>query len=223
MQRLGKFVLCCVFACGGLYGEGKEMVVGVKQAGIKERSMQFAELFTAKDAEGIGKLLAEEFALCDPALKWVRGKDRVLEVLKKQFKEAKNVSYEIVNAYAQGDVGILEFKITLDDLVLSGVDFIEWKEGKMTELRCYYNAPHREELKPFSELAKLFPEGAVFEHYKGKRYKILAVSRHSESLEECVVYQAQYGHRDVWVRSLPMFLETVEIEGRVLPRFKRVE
>jgi len=84
-------------------------------------------------------------------------------------------------------------------------------------------AGHREELKPFSALSKSFAEGAIYEHYKGKRYKILAVSRHSESLDECVVYQAQYGNRDVWVRPVAMFSETIEIEGRVVPRFKRVE
>jgi hypothetical protein len=222
MQRIGKFVLGCVLACGALFGKEKGMDA-TDQVGVKDLTMQFAQLFTAKNAEGIGALLAEEFAFCDPALKWVRGKERVLEVLKKQFGETENVSYEVVNVYTQGNVGILEFKITLDDLVLEGVDFMEWSDGQMTELRCYYNSPHREELKPFSALSKSFAEGSIYEHYKGKRYKILAVSRHSESLDECVVYQAQYGNRDVWVRPVAMFSETIEIEGRVVPRFKRVE
>ncbi len=79
-----------------------------------------------------------------------------------------------------------------------------------------------EELQPFSALAKSFSKGATYEHYKGKRYQILAVGRNSETLEECVVYQALYGDCDVWVRPLTMFLETVVINGIEQPRFKKI-
>lgn len=80
-----------------------------------------------------------------------------------------------------------------------------------------------EELKPFSNLAAAFSAGQIYEHYKGKQYKILSVARHSETLEESIVYQALYGDHDVWVRPLAMFLENVIINGKTLPRFKRVE
>jgi hypothetical protein len=76
-----------------------------------------------------------------------------------------------------------------------------------------------EDLKPFSEKAQQFTAGSIYEHYKGMRYKILAVARHSETLEEMVVYQALYGNYDVWVRPLDMFLETIEIDGKIQPRF----
>jgi hypothetical protein len=78
-------------------------------------------------------------------------------------------------------------------------------------------------LPPLSELAHSVNVGDIYEHYKKMRYRILAVARHSESLEELVVYQALYGERDVWVRTLPMFLENVSIKGGSQPRFKRVE
>lgn len=80
-----------------------------------------------------------------------------------------------------------------------------------------------EVLKPFSDQAKLLTEGAIYEHYKGKRYKILCVGRNSETLEESVVYQAQYGDNDVWIRPLNMFLENVTLDGQVQPRFKYIE
>ena len=63
----------------------------------------------------------------------------------------------------------------------------------------------------------------VYEHYKGFRYKILSVARHSETLEELVVYQAQHGKGDVWVRPLDMFLEIITIDGQSQPRFRLVQ
>jgi hypothetical protein len=72
----------------------------------------------------------------------------------------------------------------------------------------------------FSPEAQLVAVGSLYEHYKGHRYKILSIARHSETLEELVVYQAMYGEGDVWVRPLDMFFETVEIRGEMQPRFK---
>jgi len=193
---------------------------------VKDLTIQFAKFFSAKDAEGIGSLLADHFSLYDPALKWVKGKDNVIAVMRTQFQATENVSYEVVNAYEEGDVGILEFKITMDQLVLFGVDFMQWQNGKMTELRCYYNPPNlprREDLKPFSSEAKAFVGGEIYEHYKGQRYKVISVGRHSETLEETIIYQALYGDHDVWVRPLKMFSQTVLINGQSQPRFKRVQ
>lgn len=75
---------------------------------------------------------------------------------------------------------------------------------------------------PLSSLAKTIATDGLYEHYKGFRYKVLAVARHSETLEELVVYQALYGDRGIWVRPLAMFLENVKIDGRLQPRFKPI-
>ena len=48
---------------------------------------------------------------------------------------------------------------------------------------------------------------------------MIGKARHSETLEELVVYRALYGEGGLWVRPLDMFLEDVEQDGRVLPRF----
>lgn len=58
-----------------------------------------------------------------------------------------------------------------------------------------------------------------YRHFKGKEYEVLAVAKHSETLEEMVVYRALYGEGDVWVRPLAMFEEQVEKDGKVFPRF----
>jgi hypothetical protein len=75
-----------------------------------------------------------------------------------------------------------------------------------------------ETLPPFSKLAKHLKLG-IYEHYKGMRYRVLHIARHSETLEELVVYQQLYGTGDVWVRPLAMFLETVN----GVPRFRFIE
>ncbi len=67
----------------------------------------------------------------------------------------------------------------------------------------------------------------IYRHYKGKLYKIIGVGRHSETLEEVVIYQALYdgefGKKAIWVRPLKMFMEDVEIEGKKVPRFELVK
>jgi hypothetical protein len=60
-----------------------------------------------------------------------------------------------------------------------------------------------------------------YRHYKGNEYTVLGVARHSETLEELIVYRQEYGDRGLWVRPLAMFLETVDVEGRRVPRFER--
>ncbi len=75
-------------------------------------------------------------------------------------------------------------------------------------------------LTEFSPIAKSLIPGSTYEHYSGKKYKFLTIARHSETLEELVVYQALYGEHDVWVRPLGMFLENVSIHGKETPRFK---
>ena len=59
-----------------------------------------------------------------------------------------------------------------------------------------------------------------YRHYKGAEYEVLHLARHSETEEWLVVYKQCYGENAVWVRPLDMFVETVEREGAVIPRFE---
>ncbi len=58
-----------------------------------------------------------------------------------------------------------------------------------------------------------------YRHFKGKEYRLLALAKHSETLESMVVYQALYGEKGLWVRPATMWSETVEREGYSGPRF----
>jgi hypothetical protein len=62
-----------------------------------------------------------------------------------------------------------------------------------------------------------------YRHYKGKDYEVLGCATHSETEEELVVYRALHGKRGLWVRPTMMFLETVLVDGKPIPRFKRLQ
>lgn len=68
----------------------------------------------------------------------------------------------------------------------------------------------------------------TYRHYKGGEYEVLGVGRHSETLEELVVYRALYESEDfgkdaIWVRPLHMFTDSVEVDGKSIPRFTYYE
>lgn len=60
----------------------------------------------------------------------------------------------------------------------------------------------------------------LYQHFKGNKYHVFGISRHSETLEEMVVYQALYGDFGLWVRPLSMFQELIEFNGVKQPRFQ---
>lgn len=63
----------------------------------------------------------------------------------------------------------------------------------------------------------------VYRHFKGNLYRLITVARHSETLEEMVVYQALYGKGGYWVRPAAMWNEYVEKDGYAGRRFTLVE
>lgn len=67
------------------------------------------------------------------------------------------------------------------------------------------------------------PEPGIYEHFKGRRYEVVGVARHSETAEDLVVYRPLYGEGGLWVRPLAMFLEPVSRDGYEGPRFRRAE
>lgn len=62
-------------------------------------------------------------------------------------------------------------------------------------------------------------EKGIYKHFKGKEYELLFTAKHSETLEEMVVYKALYGNKDVWVRPIYMWNELVEYNGVMVQRF----
>lgn len=66
------------------------------------------------------------------------------------------------------------------------------------------------------------PENGRYRHFKGAEYEVVGIARHSETLEELVIYRPLYGEMGLWVRPRAMFLEEVEVDGKLRPRFSRI-
>ena len=58
-----------------------------------------------------------------------------------------------------------------------------------------------------------------YRHFKGREYEVIGVAKHSETLEEMVVYRQLYGEHGLWVRPASMWEETVERDGKTYKRF----
>ena len=59
-----------------------------------------------------------------------------------------------------------------------------------------------------------------YRHFKGNEYEVVAIAKHSETLEEMVVYKDLKNEGNVWVRPASMWNETVERDGKVFKRFE---
>ena len=64
----------------------------------------------------------------------------------------------------------------------------------------------------------------IYRHYKGGMYLVIGTALHSETLEELVLYKHldEKGEpsEEYWVRPRTMFLESVKVAGKAMPRFE---
>jgi len=61
-----------------------------------------------------------------------------------------------------------------------------------------------------------------YRHHKGKEYELLGIARHSETLEDFVVYRALYGDYQLWIRPKAMFFEQIHKDGKDVWRFEYI-
>jgi len=62
----------------------------------------------------------------------------------------------------------------------------------------------------------------IYRHYKGNEYDVIGFARHSETLEDMVMYKALYSDGGTWVRPLSMWESPIEVDGVTVKRFEYV-
>lgn len=76
----------------------------------------------------------------------------------------------------------------------------------------------------FFEIPSL--EVGIYQHYKGNKYRVLGVGRHTEADDYFVVYspvESKPNTPAIWLRPYQMFIGTVEVEGETIPRFRKIK
>jgi len=108
---------------------------------LKELTKIYIEAFDGKDLDKCAELFTDDFALEDPVVKRIEGKDEVLKAIKGIFDSCTTLDFSAKNIYQDNQTTIIEFVLKLDDTVLTGTDIIEWEDNKMKELRAYLDIP----------------------------------------------------------------------------------
>ena len=62
-----------------------------------------------------------------------------------------------------------------------------------------------------------------YKHYKGGLYEVIGIAKHSETLEDMVIYKPLYESiAEYWVRPAHMWHETVMVDGIEVNRFQKI-
>lgn len=62
-----------------------------------------------------------------------------------------------------------------------------------------------------------------YRHFKGNEYEVIDIAKHSETMEDMVVYKALYGEGGLWVRPAKMWTEIIERDGKTFRRFTKID
>jgi hypothetical protein len=67
----------------------------------------------------------------------------------------------------------------------------------------------------------------IYRHYKGNEFEVICVGLHEDTKERLVVYKAlsrigEFEEGTIWIRPLASFVEQVEVDGKMAPRFRKI-
>ena len=105
---------------------------------LKGLTQNYIDAFASKDLGAVMSIFSGDAVLEDPIVNRVVGKKSISEVIGRIFNECESLNFGAKNIFeANGDVTIVEFVLEIDSVQLDGVDVIEWRNGKIIELRAY--------------------------------------------------------------------------------------
>ena len=129
----------------------------------------------------------------------------------------------VVHEYPDVTVPLYLYKCTITEGEPKMLEHADLKWITAEEIDDYDFCPaDRDILEKLKQLYAPVKPGK-YRHFKGNEYEVIAVAKHSETLEPMVVYRALYGDGGVWVRPAEMWNETVVRDGVEYRRFTRIE
>ncbi len=107
------------------------------------RTHQYIAAFSGRRIDDVAAMLTDDFVLEDPVVKRLEGKESSLKAIKDIFDNNPVLSFSAKNVFAvEGrTTTIIEFTLELGETRLEGVDIIDWRDGKLAELRAYLDIP----------------------------------------------------------------------------------
>ena len=108
---------------------------------LKTLTEKYISAFSNQDLDAISNMLTDDFVLEDPIVKRLEGKTAALEAISNIFKGCSQIKFFAKNIYQDGNTTIIEFVLILDTTRLDGVDILNWRDGKIYELRAYLDIP----------------------------------------------------------------------------------
>jgi hypothetical protein len=106
-------------------------------ADLLSLTKQYVARFSIRDLAAVGDMLVDDFILQDPDVKRVIGKEKSLEAIAAIFRSCDVMCFSAKNILIDGSVSVIEFELKLDEVVVNGVDIVEWDGDKITEVRAY--------------------------------------------------------------------------------------
>ncbi|MDA9214569.1 nuclear transport factor 2 family protein [Planktomarina temperata] len=110
---------------------------------IRKLTEEYVSAFNARDLDKVAKYLAEDFKLTDPDVTKLTPKGAVIKYINRLFTSNETLSFEALDIFVDGDTSVIHFCLTLDTLVLDGVDIVTWKNQRMTNMAAYLTPRHQ--------------------------------------------------------------------------------
>lgn len=104
---------------------------------IAARTRQYVSFFHQRNIAGVRALMADNFALEDPAAGRLEGKEKALGYIAEIFKAHPRLTFTARRIVADSSHSVIEFELRLGDQLLRGTDVIEWEGDRLRELRAY--------------------------------------------------------------------------------------
>lgn len=134
-----------------------------------------------------------------------------------------NKRFDVNNNYANIDIPAHGTRVLV--LTDGTAPVVDLGEGEMTDTRTVTEQETVSNKAPAAEPTPKLPDRGTpgrYRHYKGGEYEFIAIAKHSETMEDLVIYKETWGEGKIWARPASMFYQFVNVGDKQVPRFEHI-